>query len=179
MSWQLKQNLCQMAIIKKSTVPGSLHTPPVHKHIEVGAQIKKTSPDEQCWYFLQQYNNYVKIYGTFSLSWKHKFKHTASCSSSSARAANNPFLIPSEFLLVSSSDRGNWYRVLRAFIRTCGNSRISMLINVKWKNSKFCTLRTGADQLLYWLVKHSSRLTCRFAFIFGIPTGLVHLLTCS
>ena len=83
--------------------------------------------------------NYVS-FNTFNFK---KIVHTASCSSSSASAANSPFLIPSEFLLVSSSDRGNWYRVLRALIRTCGNSRILMLINIKWKNSKFCTLRTN------------------------------------
>lgn len=78
------------------------------------------------------------------LSLKHKFEHTASCSSSSASAANSPFLIPSEFLLESSSERGNWYRVFRAFNRTCGNNRISMLINVKWKNvSMFCIYAFG------------------------------------
>ena len=81
---------------------------------------------------------------TSILSLKHKFEHTASCSSSSASAANSPFLIPSEFLLESSSERGNWYRVFRAFNRTCGNNRISMLINKKWKNvSMFCIYAFG------------------------------------
>ena len=41
--------------------------------------------------------------------WKNKvFRHTARCSSPSASAAKSPFLIPSEFLLVSSSESGNW-----------------------------------------------------------------------
>ena len=48
------QTRSQMAIVKKNAVPGSLHTPPVHKHIGVGTQIKKIS-HEQHGYFLKHY----------------------------------------------------------------------------------------------------------------------------
>lgn len=139
-----EQELCQVAIIKKWALSRkSPWKPPLCTRTLYwgGSSDKKTSPGGYG-YFLKQHNTCMyfcvhqrKLQKKMPsiLSGKHKFEHTASCSSSSASAANSPFLIPSEFLLVSSSERGNWYRVLRAFIRTCGNKRISMLINEKWK----------------------------------------------
>jgi len=134
----------------------NLHTPPMHEIIGRGVgggsnKNKNNSPANSVTVVCirEDFGRRCKVF------LKHKIERTASCSSSSASAANSPFLIPSEFLLVSSSERGNWYRVFRAFNRICGKNRISMLINKKWKNvRKFCIhcicIWTKVDQVRSW-----------------------------